>query len=104
MFGFSLGLSGKVSNSFDVSNSLSNICLDSLSCLVTLTNTGGASLVWTLFSRMKYGWWSENVLIKTPAVVSNVLSANLHRKLSIKLPSLFVSIGDRNVWIEILVC
>ncbi len=92
LFEFSLGLFGKVSNSFDVSHSLYKLCLDSLFCLVTLTNTEGESLVWTLFSRMNYGLWSENFLIKTPAVVSKVLSVNLHRMLSIKVPLLFVSL------------
>ncbi len=45
-----------------------------------------------LLSKIKYGWWPENVLINTPDVVSSVLSVSLHRKWSLKVPQVLVII------------
>ncbi len=48
--------------------------------------------------KVKYGWWSENLLIRIANCVLRVFSVNLHRKLSIDVPWLFDNLVGSVIW------
>ena len=55
-------------------------------CKCILTNLGGIFFAGTVSINKKYGWWSENCLIKIPAVDWSIIWLSLQNKLSINVP------------------
>ena len=43
----------------------------------------------TVFRKVKYGWWSDNCLVKMPDLGFVVDLVNLQKKLSIRVPLFF---------------
>ncbi len=66
-----------------------NPCIVSVSCLLSLIDLDSQVLCLILFIRIKYGWWSGKHLISIPDVVSNIVSANWQKKLSMIVAWLF---------------
>ena len=58
----------------------------SLSERILINLWGGFLFVFSQFRKIKYGWWSEKLLIKMPEVTSKVVRVSLQKKLSINVP------------------
>ena len=52
----------------------------------------------TVFRKVKYGWWSDNCLVKMPDLGFIVDLVNLQKKLSIRVPSFLESLVGSLMW------
>ena len=52
----------------------------------------------TVFRKVKYGWWSDNCLVKMPDLGFIVDLVNLQKKLSIRVPLFLESLIGSVMW------
>ena len=53
---------------------------------------GGGFVFCVVLNIIKHGWWSENLLVSIPAVLSRTDLLSLQKKLSIKVPVILVNL------------
>ena len=59
----------------------------------------GKGSVWkAVFRKVKYGWWSDNCLVKMPDLVFIVDLNSLHNNLSIRVPLFLESLVGSVMW------
>ena len=72
--------------------------IESEFCTVIFIYLGKGSVWETVFRKVKYGWWSDNCLVKIPDLGFIVDLVNLQKKLSIRVQLFLESLVGSLMW------